>query len=111
MGTRRRAGKKPQQATIQTIPRQYTRADIYLLLTTLNPARTHWCNMGLAMNMDSETLSTIQIKQKEDPGNCLREMLLARLGKSYLSKDEIIAALDCPTVGQSSLAREIEQSL
>ena len=60
--------------------------------------------------MSCETLKDIRIKQREDSGDCLREMLIIRL-EEELSKEEIVAALDTATVGRYSLAREAEKTL
>lgn len=60
--------------------------------------------------MSCETLKDIRIKQREDSGDCLREMLIVRL-EEELSKEEIVAALDTAPVGRSSLAREVEKTL
>ncbi len=80
------------------------------LLETLFPARTSWFNLGIALNVPCETLKDIGIQHKEHSGACPREMLIIRL-EEELSKEEVVAALDVPTVAQYSLAREAEQTL
>ncbi|XP_064393899.1 uncharacterized protein LOC135341311 isoform X2 [Halichondria panicea] len=92
----------------QTSP--FTTSNLQGLFETLFPARTSWFNLGLALDMSCETLKDIRIKQREDSGDCLREMLIIRL-EEELSKEEIVAALDTATVGRYSLAREAEKTL
>jgi hypothetical protein len=38
-------------------------------------ARTKWKDFGLALLMRQSTLDAIAITQRDDPGNCLREIL------------------------------------
>ena len=68
-----------------------------------------WYNFGLALNLQSATLDAIRIKYREDPRDCLREMIIARLKlENPLMWRGIIRALRKPTVGESKLADQLE---
>ena len=72
--------------------------------------RAKWINFGLALKLPSEALDTIDnSKYCEKPGDCLREMLKARLMKSKLTWRMIIIALRKQTVGENKLADQLER--
>lgn len=108
--TRHTAVKKTRQAR-KIAPRQFMKEDLITLLEKLYSSSTRWFNMGLVWGIPYDTLQKIQINCRDNSDICLREMLIARLDKRVLSKEEIIAALDNPTVGKSSLARDLELNL
>ena len=49
--------------------------DLQKVKNELWDARTYWKDFGLALSMSQNTLDSIAITQRDDPGNCLREML------------------------------------
>ena len=71
--------------------------------------RQNWYYFGLALKLPSDTLDTIESKYCEKHGDCLREMLKARLKlKSKLTWRDIIRALRRPSVGENKLAEQLE---
>ena len=72
-------------------------------------ARTKWKDFGLALLMRQSTLDAIAITQRDDPGNCLREMLaewLRGAGEPPRTWTTIVNAL-ATVDGLGSLAEEV----
>lgn len=75
-------------------------------------ARTKWKDLGEALGMDATKLDAIAIKQRDDPGNCLRDMLSDWLrGSKGPARvwSTITAALRAATVDLGTVAEEIEK--
>ena len=67
-----------------------------MVKNTLWAARIKWKDFGLALLMRKTTLDAIDIAQRGDPGDCLREMLAAWLrgaGDPPRTWSTIVAAL------------------
>ena len=72
-------------------------------------ARTKWCNIGLKLKIDPETLNVIEGNNK-DIGNCFRVMLTTWL-KTVDPKPTLAAlaeALRSPMVGHEHLAKQLQ---
>ena len=86
-----------------------TLGDLSEVYEKVYSARPKWYNFGLALELPLATLDHIRIKYREDPSDCLREMLKARLKIEHpLMWIEIIRALRRPAVGESKLADQLE---
>ena len=86
-----------------------TLGDLSEVYEKVYSARPKWYNFGLALELPLATLDSIRIKYREDPSDCLREMLKARLKlENSLMWREIFRALRKPTVGESKLADQLE---
>ena len=75
-------------------------------------ARNKWKDLGEALGMDATKLDSTAIKQRDDPGNCLRDMLSDWLRGSVGPPrvwSTITAALRASTVDLGSIADEIEK--
>ena len=85
--------------------------DLSEVLTELFPARTKWYNIGLKLAVPVETLESIKSKNREEPGDCLRDMLLCALRSSTpeLTWKRIFEALNSAVVGQEQLAKSLEE--
>ena len=74
--------------------------------------RPKWYNFGLALNLPLDGLDCIRIKYREDPSDCLREVIKARLKLQHkLTWRDIIIALRESIVGESVLADKIGTKL
>ena len=83
--------------------------DVYRDLFSIRPK---WYNFGLALNLPLDGLDCIRIKYREDPSDCLREVIKARLKlEQKLTWRDIIIALRESIVGESVLADEIGAKL
>jgi hypothetical protein len=79
------------------------------LLNQLYPARVKWYNLGLALGLHSDDLDAIRQQYNNAPDDCLREMLKAWLStKQNPRKEDIIEALQVPSVGYASLAKDLK---
>ena len=70
--------------------------DLQVVKNDLWDARTKWINFGLALLMKKSTLDSIDITQRGDPGDCLRELLaewLRGAGDPPRTWSTIVAAL------------------
>ena len=75
-------------------------------------ARTKWKDLGEALGMDATKLDAIAIKQRDEPGNCLRDMLsdwLRGSGGPPRVWSTIATALRADTVDLGTIAEEIEK--
>ena len=71
-----------------------------------------WCELGGALGLDIDTLSTINCDHRHDVQTCLREMLTKRLQSGGpLSWKVLCDCLKSPTVKRNDLATEIEQKI
>ena len=83
--------------------------DVYRDLFSIRPK---WYNFGLALNLPVDGLDCIRIKYREDPSDCLREVIKARLKLEHkLTWRDIIIALRESIVGESVLADKIGTKL
>ena len=83
--------------------------DVYRDLFSIRPK---WYNFGLALNLPLDGLDCIRIKYREDPSDCLREVIKARLKlEQKLTWRDIIIALRESIVGESVLADKIGAKL
>ena len=73
------------------------------------PARNRWKNILLALDISSDTMTSISTRCRDDPGDCLCEVLIEWLNGGKGSWQNIVRALSSPTVGQIYLARTIEK--
>ena len=91
-------------------PMPLTLGDLSEVYEKVYSSRPKWYNFGLALELPPATLDSIGIKYREDPSDCLREMIKARLKiENPLMWREIIRALRKPTVGESKLADQLER--
>ena len=70
--------------------------DLQVVKNDLWEARARWKDVGLELSMRQSTLDSIAITQRDDPGNCLREMLaewLRGAGDPPRTWNTIVAAL------------------
>ncbi len=82
--------------------------DLPTLYERLFPARAKWCNIGLKLKVDLDTLEAIALKHN-NPDDCLREILAKRLqAGGPLSWREVCDCLRSPIVDRNNLAEEIE---
>ena len=83
--------------------------DVYRDLFSIRPK---WYNFGLALHLPLDGLDCIRIKYREDPTDCLREVIKARLKLELkLTWRDIIIALRESIVGASVLADKIGAKL
>ena len=83
--------------------------DVYRDLFSIRPK---WYNFGLALNLPLDSLDCIRIKYREDPSDCLREVIKARLKLEHkLTWRDIFIALRESIVGESVLADKIGAKL
>ena len=83
--------------------------DVYRDLFSIRPK---WYNFGLALNLPLDGLDCIRIKYREDPSDCLREVVKARLKLEHkLTWRDIFIALRESIVGESVLADRIGAKL
>ena len=77
----------------------------------LYDGRTKWFDIGLALNIEYNTLESIK-KEENDNGECLRRMLAHRIQSGGpLCWNDVACCLKKPTVGRRDLADEIHQGL
>ena len=82
--------------------------DLHQVFTEVYATRPKWNNIGLAFNLPPATLESIKIKHREDPDNCLREMLYTRLKLEHpLTWRDVVNGLRCSTVGETALANKL----
>ena len=83
--------------------------DVYRDLFSICPK---WYNFGLSLHLPLDGLDCIRIKYREDPSDCLREVIKARLKLEHkLTWRDIIIALRESIVGESVLADKIGTKL
>ena len=75
-------------------------------------ARTKWFEIGLALNVDYETLKSIERVQLNNQDTCLREMLAHRIQSGGpLTLSDLCQCLHHHTVRRSDLADKIQGTL
>ena len=78
----------------------------------LYDARTKWFAIGLALNVDFNTLKSIERVQLSNQDTCLREMLAHRIQSGGpLTLNDLCRCLRRRTVGRSDLADKILSTL
>ena len=83
--------------------------DLLIIKTKLFNARTQWEDIGLMLKIDSETLKSIKLENRENHEACLQKMLTKRLEAfGPLSWSEVCVCLRSPTVSRIDVAVEIE---
>ena len=85
--------------------------DLQVVKNDLWEARIWWKDFGLALLMRKSTLDSIDITQRGDPGDCLREMLaewLRGAGDPPRTWSTIVAAL-AKVESLEALAEEVGQ--
>lgn len=76
----------------------------------LKPASCHWLNIGLALDIDYNSLNNLRVKYHHDSDACLREMLVLRLQSGgSLTWRMLCIALKSATVGRNDLAAQLEE--
>ncbi len=73
------------------------------------PARDRWKNILLALDISSDTMTSIGTRCRDIPEDCFREVLIEWLNGGKGSWQNIVKALSIPTVGHIHLARTIEK--
>ena len=89
--------------------------DLFDVKTTLEPVIEKWKQIGLALRLDPSELKKIKEENKDDPDECLVEMLTLWLNRKYNTKKfgnpswELLAkAVGHPSGGQNpELAKRI----
>ena len=75
-------------------------------------AKTKWCDLGLALGLDNDTLDAIDIKYRGAVQDCLRQMIAKRLQSGGpLSWRDLCVCLRSPTVERCDVADKIEQEI
>ena len=85
--------------------------DLQVVKNDLWDARTKWKDFGLALSMKKSALDSIDMTQRGNPGDCLREMLadwLRGAGDPPRTWSTIVAALG-KVESLESLAEEVGQ--
>ena len=82
--------------------------DLHQVYTEVYATRPKWNNISLAFDLPPATLESTRMKHREDPDNCLREMLYTRLKLEHpLTWRDVVNGLRCSTVGETALANEL----
>ena len=83
--------------------------DLFDILEKLKPCSSKWFDLGLALELDYNSLKSIEDKYRGDPDTCLREMLATRLTscETPLTLCKLCTCLRKSTVGREDLAEEI----
>ena len=70
-----------------------------------------WFNLGLALGLVSDELNKIKVAHRDNPDECLREMLTLWLSKRSPkpTREALICALRERTVGEDAFADELQQ--
>ena len=71
-----------------------------------------WYNLGLALGLVSDELDKIKVLHRENPNECLREMLKVWLSRHSprSTRKALVSALREKTVGEDAFADELEQN-
>ena len=76
----------------------------------MHKARNEWISLGLALNIDHDTLTAIKTEQYDNQGDCLREMLACRIKSGgSLTWTNLISCLTHPEVGRNDIASDINK--
>ena len=74
----------------------------------LYQVRAKWRRIGIELNLALGTLDAIEQK-KSDPADWLEKVLTEWLNKETATWRELVDALKSPPVGETKLAKELEQ--
>lgn len=70
----------------------------------LYEARLKWYNIGIELDCDLTELDVIKLKHREDPTNCLTEMIRFKICDTPLTWNVIAKALSAKAVDEKKLA-------
>ena len=86
--------------------------DLGRVYTKLFDARAKWLDVGLALDMNFETLKSIEKEQLKNQSDCLREMLAHCIQSGCsLTWAKLCSCLRHPTVERIDLAEIIERGM
>ena len=86
--------------------------DLGRVYTKLYDARAKWFDVGLALDINFETLKSIEKEQLKNQSDCLREMLAHCIQSGCsLTWAKLCSCLRHPTVERVDLAEMIEQGM
>ena len=99
-----------QSSPANSAPKELTKADLSLLCEIFNPVAPKCFELGLRLGVEEARIKIIITNNKNDCEVQLREIISERLKQgSPLTWHDIVTALRSPTVGENSLASQIEQ--
>ena len=88
---------------------ELTVADFHTVYQRLYEARSKWYNIGIWLGVDAESLTCINVQNREDPEKCLGQMLNKHLGSSNsLTWKDLCDCLMSPMVDRPIVAKQIE---
>ena len=90
-----------------------TKKNLQEIFSDIFDTAPKWYNLGLALGLVSDELNKIKIAHRDNPDECLREMLTLWLSKRRSPKptrEALISALRERTVGEDAFADELEQN-
>ena len=103
------ASQSTQSSSTNLSFKKLTINDLPLLCNTLNPVASKCFALGLQLGVEYPQICTIENDYRKSKDQ-LREIISERLKQdSPLTWRDIVTALRSPTVGENSLARQIEQ--
>ena len=103
------ASQSTQSSSTNSSFKELTINDLPLLCNTLNPVASKCFALGLQLGMEYQQIRTIENDYRKSKDQ-LREIISERLKQdSPLTWHNIVTALRSPTVGENSLASQIEQ--
>ena len=81
------------------------------LLNELSVVAANWYNIGIFLNVNIGTLKAIQVRYRDEPKDCLRELLLCWLKEvdPKPSWEIVCGALKAPFIKESHLAQNLEK--
>ena len=99
-----------QSLPANSAPKELTKADLSLLCEIFNPVAPKCFELGLRLGVEEARIKIIITNNKNDCEVQLREIISERLKQgSPLTWHDIVTAVRSPTVGENSLASQIEQ--
>ena len=106
------ASQSTQSASTNSTVKELTINDLALLCDTLNPVASKCRALGLQLGVKKANIDIILKNYKDDCQSQLCEIISERLKQDKpLTRRDIVTTLKSPTVGESSLASQIEQGL
>ena len=102
------ASQSTQSSSTNSTVEELTSNDLPLLCNTLNPVASNCFALGLQLGVEESRIRTIIANDKNDCEAQLREIISKRLKHPPLKWHDIVTALRSPTVGENSLASQIE---
>ena len=95
---------------VSPVDTKLTTDDLSTVCNMLYSARTTWFNIGLLVEVDNDTLKSIQVRNHEDPDKCLMETFTHRLqAGGPLTWGDLCDCLRSKTVARNDLAEEITE--